>query len=444
MPALYVVALLGGLAGAVRPDVKSKLKFAISDMPLQEYHLAHGGQSVPDLSAEDLVEALWAVFLRKGSAADMADFSSRFGISLVDMREAESGRPKTESLAENERAPEAVRISAARADPPVALSGSQEAADPLSFDLVEALKNPTIMISIGVCAAIVIGVLLNQLWTSLRKTWTDNFVVWAKPLGAALLFYCNALCFEQTLRPASKKTRGEVLLTTMSVALAWWLATFVYEVFFFRRPSCEQRDSFTANDVYCDLTEPMFRVTIRYLVQFFLMIVLMYAAMGSVEIGALTDFSGTIRTSSYVLAIAFQVFLLTQVKRHDSWEDLLRLRRTRAVEVEGRGRGGTEQQVIAVTVAEYYLRLAMAVITNGIFHKFIIVSFPLFIFTSFSTSTGLEFVKDALAITFVLQIDNIGTPVTFTTLVKEPVGMLQSASAEPQRAPKSRQRPHHA
>lgn len=229
------------------------------------------------------------------------------------------------------------------------------------------------------------------------------------------------------------------------VSITWMLWGYVHEACWTKRAPVHEGEILTAHDVYTNAMEGMFSVTVRFVLQSCLLLILVFVAEEGWR-NPPKDVPLFRKVWNFILALTLQLYMVGQAKGSCEFRDMRRLRTVRAVQLVGIGPdsstpcgslrlrrslfrmptlskhagpdcgAGEEVEILEesqLTKGDYYVRVAMSIVANSVFHKFILLSYPIFIFGYIGNADMLSIVKDILAITIVQEIDNLTSPVRF-------------------------------
>lgn len=286
----------------------------------------------------------------------------------------------------------------------------------------DPMMRPTLLLSTGLCLVLVVAMIANQCQKALLRmsgSYFTHALLW--PLAVVATFYVHTMCVFRGLY--EKLTGHHTVMVMMLISAVWCFGLFVYETWVKKCPPCADRELFVAWDVYADLTESSFNVTVRFVFQAILCLILLYVAQTYVDSGFPQNIPFWRVLLNFGIALSLELYLFVQCKQHYTWEDMLRLRTVNAVETvykydheERLHKLRWKPKIFGFRGGDFYIRLAMSIVTNGVFHKFLILSYPVFIFADFGATGWTDVVKDILAITIVTQLDNLVRPTKFIVL----------------------------
>lgn len=273
---------------------------------------------------------------------------------------------------------------------------------------------------------------IKTLFPGETKHFVGEVAGWVKSVVLVVLLFCNTMvCFEAAYgsqlgdlgsapSPFVEFCRHIHSYWTgclVAAAITWVVCSYVHEVCMVKRAPLQVGEIFTANDVYTNATEGMFSVTVRFLLQSCLLLILVFVAEQGWR-SPPKDVPLFRKVWNFILALTLQLYMVGQNKWRYAWQDMRRLRPVCAVqEVSTEGCGTSEAPpVIQFTRGDYFVRVAMSIVANGVFHKFVLLSYPIFIFGYIGNADMLSIVKDILAITIVQEIDNLANPVSFRAI----------------------------
>lgn len=428
-----------GLAAAASAAtfVRSSPKVIAGGVPLLNEHLAFAGREQSDLTPEELSDGRWTVYL-KTSASDMeakrlcdavscdlyGRSRSRGGVRFFELRGTESDLSAAVKAANGQVGfvePGNALMLVAADDK----NGTASVPDkpPDSF------TTPVMMLSFGAVNLVFAYVLINAIY----RTCTDKegyypYVDWVWPSVVFGFVISNTIfLFAGVLRsnllkedlPApdeeDSQDSQQVVLRTMGLALGWFFLTLLYQLYQAKYSKefkyVQNGDSFVAENLYADLTLPMFKVAVNFMMQSCLCILLVYVAQRKVDEGLPDDMPVSRLVINLVISLFVQLYLFVKMKIGGTWEELNKLRYVEAIEQTSETEGmADDQKIHIVPDGDYWVRLIMLVLTKGIFNKFLILSYPLYIIP---TDDIFDLVKDCLAITFVVEIDDLAASVEF-------------------------------
>jgi len=280
--------------------------------------------------------------------------------------------------------------------------------DAEDFTWIHKLLSATIgLISLGVVG----NGAYTKFFEDVDLSWLD--VLWPVLVTSALSAL-NVFLWLVVLVRGVGDSQDNVVTWLMQGCVAWWLLTFFWQ---WSKGSANLKDTevFIAEDLYNDLSKPMFVVFVHFLLQALLMLILVFVAESRVKEGIPDDLSPTQTGINLVLALILQLYLFHAMKVGGTWEELLKLKDAKVIELTEVDGVPEEERMSKVTKGEWFLRMAMSILNQGIFAKFLIVSYPLFIFP---TSSLIDLVKDAFAITFVNELGDMSSSTTFMVRIE--------------------------
>merc|ERR1719221_344461 len=163
----------------------------------------------------------------------------------------------------------------------------------------------------------------------------------------------------------------------------------------------------------------MFSVTVRFLMQASMSVILIIVAQDAVDTGSPENMSKQRIFFNFMIALILELYLFVSCQDHTTWSDLWRLYNVKAIEyypLSSASHGEGTKIKANVGPGDYYVRMAMSVLITGIFHKFLVLLYPLLVFTTFARDDWVVLLKDVLAITIVVQLDNVLRPWPCTML----------------------------
>lgn len=425
---------------------ESSWKVIHGDTMLRDGHRAYGGRSGESLTPEERAQARWFLFMKEGttdaevdrlcdlSACEYDGFSkSRGGIRYIEVRSSEEDMTKTVEAADGK---------VGFVEP--GNMGTCATAEPINFkgQMLKGRRNqtvingttpeptrpppnmftPTFVISSGLVVAIFVFIVFNAVKRVIYDT-DGTFTVhyWWYPLAVTALLVSNTLyLLEAVIKPENTEEMEDSLLapshaarSEMILAVLWFLCTLVYEIHVKKVDWCKDRTEIQQVTIYGDLTMSLFKVTSTFLLQSSLCCLLILVATSNVNEKLPEGQSQNRTILNTVVSVIIQMYLFIRMKVGGTWEEVLRLRDTVAAEVP-HAQEGVEDQYFKLGKGDWYLRLMMSILLKGIFHKYMILVYPLYVFP---TESAIDLVKDAFAITFVTELDDCA-PVYFRVLIE--------------------------
>lgn len=163
--------------------------------------------------------------------------------------------------------------------------------------------------------------------------------------------------------------------------------------------------TFTAKDIYCDLSSSFEKCVLVFAVQSIL--VQFYCNAAAEEIAHVANFKFQEDWRFFTASVIVQLFVLNASEDTfplDVWKRLLKSHG--AVRMVG-SEGSQAENIVKVSVSELLARFFMSLMVKQIYAKLMICTLP-FVLTH--EDSGLDFVKDAFAVTFVYTLDDADGP----------------------------------
>eukprot|EP00929_Paragymnodinium_shiwhaense_P048992 TRINITY_DN24732_c0_g2_i1.p1 TRINITY_DN24732_c0_g2~~TRINITY_DN24732_c0_g2_i1.p1 ORF type:complete len:325 (+),score=31.87 TRINITY_DN24732_c0_g2_i1:107-1081(+) len=244
---------------------------------------------------------------------------------------------------------------------------------------------PELISAIVVCAAVFVCVA----WKT-RQVW--------KLLGRMLCLFLIQLAF---CLLAFRCSAAVLPIVTLSVIL-WGVWSVCWDGKRARRERPGESDEFEASGVYTDLSYPLEKTYLVFAVQTMLMAIFLsdsvplMAKLGSPETMWETD-------KPYLFpSIVVQLYVLLHAKEDFPWKTWVQLWRCsgRVEQLGDRASGG---KIIDVGQFEVLIRMIMSFLANMIYSKALVLTMPTALI---ATTSGIDFVRDAFAVTFISTIDS--------------------------------------
>lgn len=117
-------------------------------------------------------------------------------------------------------------------------------------------------------------------------------------------------------------------------------------------------------------------------------------------------------------ALIMQQYLLWRMQS-SSWKEIVKLRSMLAYQVARDPHGNEVAKTELVPPGDVWLRLLMSMLVNGIFMRVLILCYPIFVRATPEEDGEFELVKEGLAITLVVQLDDLSRTTIFTCITEK-------------------------